>query len=456
MKIQTNIALLFSGLVTAIILMLSFVVYYITNQNLYEDFYKRLEIRAVIAAKATLEQDETNTSAFEEIRKEHLERLRFEKEYFFSADSIKYLRSKTVLPPGFFSDALSKGAARYRDGNTFYEGIYYPDNEGNFIVVVSAENELSAQLISNLRKTLIVTLIGGLLLSFTIGKFYFSKKVLQPIRRITNAVEDISAHNLHKRLEAKPGEDEVSNLSGTFNDMLDRLETAFETQNNFVSHASHELNTPLTAIIGEAEYSLSKPRQPEQYVQSIEVIREAAERLHNITRSLLQLAQTGFNGHAQTFKRMRIDQLIYDAKKTVDNIIPDNKVFINTSLLPENPRKLKLMGNQQLLELAFANIILNAIKYSDNKPVQVAIAAAETKIIILIKDEGIGIPADEIKYIFDPFFRASNTQTFTGYGIGLPLTRNIIRMHKGEIIVQSKENQGTEISLQFPIYDGEA
>jgi hypothetical protein len=119
MKIQTKIALLFSGLVTIIIIVLSFVIYYITNQNLYEDFYKRLEIRAVIAAKAALEQDETNTSAFEEIRKEHLERLRFEKEYFFPVDSIRYLRSVTILTPGFFGDALKTGSARFKDGSTF-------------------------------------------------------------------------------------------------------------------------------------------------------------------------------------------------------------------------------------------------------------------------------------------------------------------------------------------------
>jgi signal transduction histidine kinase len=456
MKIQTKIALLFSGLVTIIIIVLSFVIYYITNQNLYEDFYKRLEIRAVIAAKAALEQDETNTSAFEEIRKEHLERLRFEKEYFFPVDSIRYLRSVTILTPGFFGDALKTGSARFKDGSTFYAGIFYTDNQGDYVVVVSAENELSGQLINRLRGTLIITLVAGILLSLAIGRFFFSKKILRPIREITTTVEDISAHNLHKRLETKKGQDEVALLTNTFNDMLDRLETAFETQNNFVSHASHELNTPLTAIIGEAEYSLSKPRENEQYVRSIKAIRHAAERLHNITKSLLQLAQTGFNGNVQSFKRMRIDELVYDVKKMVDSIIPENKVFINTSLLPENPRKLKLLGNRQLLELALANILLNACKYSDNKPVQVAIAATEMKVILIVKDEGIGIPEDEIKYIFDPFFRASNTQPFEGYGIGLPLTRNIIRLHKGEIVVQSKVNHGTDISIQFPIYQQEA
>lgn len=451
MKIQTNIALLFSGLVTGIILVLSFVIYYITNQNLYEDYYKRLEIRAIIAAKAALEQDETNISAFNEIRKEHLERLQFEKEYFVLVDSLPYASETLPLPGSFFTSALNTGSARYRNGSTFYAGIFYEDNQGNYIVIVSAANELSGQLSSNLRNTLILTILGGILLSFAIGRFFFSKKVLQPIRKITETVEDISAHNLHMRLETKKGQDEVTSLSSTFNDMLDRLETAFETQNNFVSHASHELNTPLTTIIGEAEYSLSKPRQPEQYAQSMEVIRQAAERLHNITKSLLQLAQTGFNSGGQSFHKIRVDELVYEVKKTVDNIIPDNKVSVNSSLLPEDPRKLMLEGNHQLLELALANIILNACKYSDNKPVQVAIAATDTKIIILIKDEGIGIPADEIKYIFDPFFRASNTQTFKGYGIGLPLTRNILRLHKGEIIVQSKVDQGTEISLQLPI-----
>jgi signal transduction histidine kinase len=253
------------------------------------------------------------------------------------------------------------------------------------------------------------------------------------------------------RLDSRNNNDEIGDLEKTFNNMLDRLETSFETQNNFISNASHELSTPLTTIIGEAEVTLSRPRTTDEYIESIEVILRKAERLENITKSLLFLAQTGFNGKVQKFDTVRVDELLWDVKNTIDKINPDNNIHINLSLMPENPEKLAIKGNPQLLHIAVSNIIGNACKYSDNKPVIVSLGTSIDKVIIVVKDSGIGIPKEELKYIYDPFFRASNTKNHKGYGIGLPLARNIVRIHKGEIRVSSALNEGTTVQVTFPI-----
>jgi signal transduction histidine kinase len=107
-------------------------------------------------------------------------------------------------------------------------------------------------------------------------------------------------------------------------------------------------------------------------------------------------------------------------------------------------------GNEQLLHLAISNIVNNACKYSDYQPVSISIGTSEHSIVIVIKDTGIGIPDDELKYIYDPFFRASNTKNYEGYGIGLPLTNNIVRLHDGEIKVSSRVGEGTTVQLTFP------
>ena len=121
------------------------------------------------------------------------------------------------------------------------------------------------------------------------------------------------------------------------------------------------------------------------------------------------------------------------------------------SLLPENPMKLKVNGNNQLLHLAVSNVIINACKYSKFDVVNVSLGSSDTHILLVVKDSGIGIPENEMDYIYDPFFRASNTQNFEGYGIGLPLTRNIIRMHGGELLVSSIQNIGTTVQIKLPI-----
>ena len=119
-------------------------------------------------------------------------------------------------------------------------------------------------------------------------------------------------------------------------------------------------------------------------------------------------------------------------------------------MLPDNPKKLKVQGNEQLLHLAVANIVNNGCKYSNFQQVKVSLGATDTDVYIIVKDTGIGIPEREMDKIYDPFFRASNTRNYEGYGIGLPLARNIVRMHNGELIVSSHENLGTTVQLRFP------
>jgi signal transduction histidine kinase len=252
------------------------------------------------------------------------------------------------------------------------------------------------------------------------------------------------------RLEYNDEDDEMSELAHNFNDMLDRLETSFESQSNFISNASHELNTPLTSIIGEADVTLTRIRSTEEYVEALNNILMEAEKLNKKTKALLFLAQTAFNGKALEFKLVRVDQLILDVKETMNRIHPDNKVTIDFSLLPDNPLKLKISGNEQLLHLALSNIVLNAYKYSNNQPVIVSLGMSYDMLIIIVKDTGIGIPENEIKFIYDPFFRASNTTNYEGYGIGLPLTRNIIKIHKGILNVNSTVFKGTTIEIRLP------
>lgn len=345
---------------------------------------------------------------------------------------------------------LNESKATHREGDRFYEGVLYKSKQGLYIVIVSAINKYNVEYLSWLRKILLICSVASSVILVGAGIF-FSKYILKPIRQMMVQVKSISSRNLHLRLNVEESGDEINDLAGTFNNMLDRLETAFETQNNFVSNASHELSTPLTAIIGEAELALNKERTQEKYIYSLQNILHEAGRLEHITKSLLHLAQTGFDGKKQEWGQIRSDELLFTVKNTIDKLHPGNKVEIDYSLFPEEEEKLVIPGNEQLLELALSNIVMNAVKYSNNEPVSIALAATEKKNIIIVKDQGIGIPPEDLPYIFSPFFRASNTGRFKGYGIGLPLAMNIIRMHKGDIIVNSRVNQGTEIRVELPL-----
>jgi signal transduction histidine kinase len=233
--------------------------------------------------------------------------------------------------------------------------------------------------------------------------------------------------------------------------MLNRLETAFETQNNFVSNASHELKTPLAIISGEVELLLTQNDISEKTRASTQLILSHAEKLGHILTSLLGLAQSGFDGKRQNWQRIRIDELVLEVAEAVKKIDPEGTIQIDFSNLPADETQLFVDGNLNLLQLALSNIMLNACKYSNHQTVKVSVTSKQGRVSISVIDLGIGIPDEEQQHIFEPFFRASNTSQFEGYGIGLPLTLNIIRLHKGTIGISSEENVGTEINILIPV-----
>jgi signal transduction histidine kinase len=453
LKIQTQTALLFTVLTALLILFISFTTFYFISRFASNDFLKRLELRVRVAAKLRFEQNKLSTVTYQELRQEYLEVLPKEKEYLLTWDSVTNTIEPRLsnLPQSFYYKIIeAEGKTIYIEKNkVHYAGILYHDDGKTYIVIKSAVNEYANRLLGTLLQAKIATFIVGVVLVFTVGIF-FSRKTFQPLRQLISKVQDISAHNLHLRLKLKKGKDEMTELAHTFNTMLDRLQTAFETQNNFVSNASHELRTPLTTIMGEADIALKKARTNEEYRQSLQIILNEAGKLDHLTSSLLALAQSGFDGKKQRRSIVRMDELVCEVKGAIDELHPDNHVQLHFGELPPSEQQVSVEGNYHLLKLAITNIVVNACKYSSDRPVQLSLQVEKNKIKIQVVDEGIGIPASELKYVFDPFYRASNTDRFEGHGVGLPLARNIIRLHNGELLIKSEENKGTivEIVLQ--------
>ncbi|WP_372756223.1 ATP-binding protein [Mariniflexile sp.] len=453
MKTQNKIIIFLSSIFLLFTLMFSGFIYYSIADYAYDDFFKRLEIRAITSATIQLEKD-NDVKAIKEIRREYLEKLPNEKITIIdlSSDNHQNELKKTNLPNSFINRGINEKRAFYKNDKTFYSLVYYTSSKNkNYLVFASAENYYSTHHMAYLRNSLITAVIFSIIIIVLIS-YFFSRLVFRPLKRIINRMNSISTKNLNLRLEVPQKKSELKLLALTFNNMLNRLETSFETQNNFISNASHELNTPLTNIIGEAEVTLTKKRESEEYINSLNNILEEAEKLSKKTQALLYLAQTGFNGKVQKNKLLRVDQVLIDTVQTVEKLYSNTKIHIDFSLLPETSDKLKVMGNSQLLELALSNLIMNACKYSNKKDVNIALAVSEKYAIVIVKDNGIGIPEKDMPYIYDPFFRASNVGIHEGYGIGLPLTRNVIKLHNGELTVSSKENEGTVVEIKLPLF----
>lgn len=443
MNIAKKITLLFAILSAIIISLLSGFVWYFSNEFAFEDFYKRLEARANIAAEIRLSADKNN-NAYAKVRNQYLERLPDEKEYLLE----KGWQLNLNLPKSFYEQIDSKKLARYRKENQFFVGKSIIINKKAHTIIVTANDPIGLRELKDLQKTLIAGFFLSVIFSFIVG-WKFSNYVLDPLRNIIKSVKKIKAENLHLRLEVKSN-DEMSQLAQTFNNMLNRLETAFETQNNFISNASHELRTPLTIISGEVELAMHQ-KENESRDRALLKIKNEAERLEHILTSLLGLAQSGFNGKNQPWEEVRIDELIWEIKETVNEVHPECKIEVDFDALPDDEQLITLKANKNLLKLAITNIVSNGCKYSENKPVRITLETKPNIVSISVKDQGIGIPEGDVQHIFEPFYRASNTSKFNGYGVGLPLSLNIIRLHRGSIGITSLEKIGTEIKIILPI-----
>lgn len=449
---QTKTMVLLMLVFTAIILLFSGLVYFSIVNFSHQRFYELLKIRTTTIIQVEKSKDNLDLPENYILNGLNDEELPMERDYVFAVptdSNFNKISQEIHIPSSFFKNIVRKGESNYNDKEFYYIGQTFRHDDKSYIAIASAKNHYVVYYLGFLKRTLITCIVLSLFFSM-IFSFYLSKTLFKPILKITGKVKEISSENLHLRLEPQPDNKELNELVETFNDMLNRIETSFETQNHLIGNVSHELRTPLTSIMGEADVALSISRTNAEYKETLGIILDEAEKLDKKINALLMIAQTGFDGKIQKMDKVRMDQLLWDVIETLRRIDVRNNIFLDISMLPDNPKKLKVQGNEQLLHLAVTNIIQNGCKYSNFQQVKVSLGATDNDVYIIVKDNGIGIPQKEMNKIYDPFFRASNTKNYEGYGIGLPLARNIVRMHHGELIVSSYENQGTTVQLRFP------
>ena len=452
MQIRKKITITYVALSGISTLLLCLVVLFLFKRNNEYYFVKRLVDRARIVASIHYQNDPEKARYYKELKKNGLEELIDEKDYVLKVNSPTSFEYNTQLhlPHEFYADALKNGSGWIREEHRyFYAQIF---NEGNikYMVIVAARDRRGNTTTVYITRILLFGGLGFLLLAYFFGRF-LARRVINPVSRITKEVKRISASNLHNRLPVPDAdtEDEIADLTHTFNDMLDRLETSFEIQANFINNASHELKTPITTIIAESEIALLKERKPTEYEEILNNIQRQATRLANLTESLLKLTQTGYDGTKQVQDVVRMDELLMDVKCELDKLYPDNRITVKLNDMPDDEAMLTLPCNRPLLELAVSNIISNGVKYSDNDEVFVSLSANREKIKVTIADIGIGIPPEDIPYLYEPFFRGKKASRYNGYGLGLPLAMKIIRMHNGELVIQSEPGKGTVVSIIF-------
>ncbi len=454
MNIRKKLTFQFLIIVAIIILFASLAIYFFSADYRENDFRNRLKNKGSIVAKMLIAVEEVDASVLRKIEQDNPISLPEEKiiiynyldeELYSSDDDNIIIIDKDFLDQVRLEEEVIKSQGQYE-----IVGFLFTDKYDRFVVVAAAIDDFGWSKLRNLQTILLIVFGISILLVFLAGWIY-SGRALDPISRVIDQVNKISISNIHKRLDKRVEDDEITNLSDTFNQMLDRLETSFKLQKNFIANASHELRNPLTAITGQMEVALLNERSTNEYKEVIASVLEDIKNLNHLSNRLLLLAQTSTDNSNLEFKEVRVDDILWKARNELLKRFPHYKIQIGFDNSIDDDRKLTIAGNEQLLKIAFTNLIDNGCKYSEDHQTEIKIAYQLKNIEVHFCDDGIGISQEDLKHIFEPFHRGKNAINHKGHGIGLSLVERIVRSHKGTIHIQSKINKGTTVKLIFPV-----
>lgn len=453
MTFRSRLTLAFSLLIAAVLIAVCTFVYFQAKDFTHRQFFQRLYERGLITGQLFLERDELSAKSMDKVRQKYLNKLNEEVLTIYNSDlQPRFLLDSTnaTVPTEFLARIRKERYVEIWEGDRQSIGFFYHDNQGDFYIIASAIDATGLEKLANLKNVMVFSVLASLLLVLALG-YFLSQQVLRPIREIVSEVNKIRAANLHLRVKETGSNDEIAELTQTFNQMLERLELSFEMQKNFIANASHELRNPLTAISGEIEVALLKDRTVPEYQKSLVTLQHETDRLGKLTSDLISLAQTGFDEQEMQREIVRLDELVLEVKSELDRQVPQNQIHLDLQNLPADPEKLTIFGNQNLLKIALTNVLENACKFSDFAPVTLRFAAQTDSVFIEVKDTGMGIPEEELQHIFQPFYRAKNARAKQGTGIGLSMTEKIMKLHKGKVEITSKAGAGTLVRLVFAV-----
>ena len=446
MKIRKRITYTFTSLYGVLIIAFCLLIYYLSSNTQKQIFHNQLDYRLQVTEQFFLEKEKFSETVRETIQQNFLKTLPQEIEFADTLHNFKLPRELKNKVPKDIGKTFLEGAEELSWKLNDFQGlarIYKIDNL-DYLVLVAAVDEYGDAYLKKLRNILLIALVLSLLIIFILSN-YFSKKVLKPIAGKINKANKISASNLDMRLTVYNENDELGMLALSFNKLLDRLETSFELEKNFVRYASHEIKNPLAVILGEAEVALLKTRSVNEYVDTIEKIKVRAEKLNLLVNHFLQLSK--FESAKLNLTELSLDTVLMDVIFNISQLYPETDIQFNIETNSESEDYV-LNADKELLHNAFYNLIENACKFSGNDSiVTVDLTTKDKRIVLTVRDRGIGIEADQIDHIFESLYRAKNAHDIEGTGIGLSLVKRIIDLHEGEIKVKSEINKGTAFTV---------
>ena len=456
-SVRIRLTLWYAGVLALSLIAFALVIYYAAGNSFHERQDESLRSTAQTVASAYLEELGETHSQYT-AGKVVLAEITFPNRYVQLTDSAgnpiaasANLAGSTIfIPTAVFAAARLQGFSHASvDGLRVTVVPLSSDQTLGFAAVAEPLSVIEDGL-SELRRDLFAGVLLVLLLA-SAGGYFLARKSLAPVASMNSQTQRISAENLSARLDVTNPRDELGHLATTINDLLTRLENAFKEQQRFIADASHELRTPLAVLRGETEVALSKTRTVEEYQQSLSLIQDEAERLSRIVEDLFILARQPINTRAALNKeRVSLNDAVRECARAAQVLAFRKGVRLK---LENDSPSIALNGDEDLIKRMLLNLLDNAVKYTPaGGEISLALVRQNGNAEIVVRDTGIGIPAEAQPRVFDRFYRVdkARARTMGGAGLGLSIAQWIVEVHGGSINLSSTPGHGSTFTIVLP------
>jgi heavy metal sensor kinase len=445
-------------LVLAVLLIaLSAGVYFYLSQSLYQSLDDSLELRSTQLRSIPAILESIRQGEFEEELGEIVIL------YFYSGNQLVEVSPRGISIPltrEFISQAIAGRSSFTTIETAEGEGLRLlavpvnlsmpgpPPGIQPATLVIARSTKHIDQALAGLVRTLIIAVPLALAVAAG-GGIFLARRALKPVDKIAQTAQKIEESDLSQRINVNT-KDELGRLAATLNEMMRRLEKAFQRQKQFTSDASHELRTPLAVIEAESSLALQKERPSSDYRQSLETISQESRQMSYLIDQLLTLARADAGKEQWNFGEVGLGRLITDLSTDVEVLCQEKGLSFKLGQTQDPVVK----GDKARLRELFMNLLDNAIRYTPAPgTVSVSLRREGQMAVVDIRDTGIGIPAEDIPFIFERFYRVdkSRSRADGGSGLGLAICQHIAEVHGGKIDVESQVGTGSTFSIWLPL-----
>ncbi len=454
MSIRYKILLYFS-FVAIVLNGLSFLlVYNRFAQYREEEFQQRQKEKIITTFKYLTQFKHLDEQLITSLDMLNIEDLIDEKLLIFNSSKKLIYSSIDNIPIPFSSELLNalnekKSWIERKDERYDVVGLFFNHGSDHFYAISKAYDHFGYSKLDYLRNMLGLTFIFISIIIIT-SSWYLSRRITQSIQTLTESIKEFDLERSFTPVKVEATHDEVQILAERFNELMIRLNEAFAFQKHAIHHISHELKTPIAILVSNFD-RMEQEKDTEKLQEMLLEQKEGTRNLSEIINALLEIAKAE-SGNQQQIEAVRIDELIFDLMSELQKIQADFVFKLNYEDENINDQMLTIQGNKRLLRAVFQNLMLNCLHYSDEPYASILLKNEKNMLSINISNKGPILSEKEQSFLFQHFFRGSNSKGKRGFGLGLVLINKIVALHHGTIHYSNDGHNLNTFMIELPLH----